>query len=225
MEIPILNRAADPNKKQVWPKGVLCMKILINLGNHLLGTALQELLARQPEGYRAYTTMDIRERNNLRPDFIVVDCYTLKRDVSLPQSDAKIILIDYGLSEEEIASLLIAHKIDGVMATTTDIQLFKKALLAIKKGQIWIDNRKIKALVHNAEWAKTSNVDDGFSKRERDIIILISKGFMNREIATNLCISEQTVKTHISRVFRKANVSRRSQLVPLAMKFLVPQTP
>jgi DNA-binding NarL/FixJ family response regulator len=198
------------------------MNILINLGNHLLGTALQELLARQPEGYRAYTAMDIRERNNFRPDFIVVDCYTLKRDESLPQSDAKIILIDYGLSEEMAASLLIAHNIDGVMATTTDIQLFKKALLAIKEGQIWIDNRKIKALVHNAEWAKASNVDDGFSKRERDIIILISKGLMNREIATNLCISEQTVKTHISRVFRKANVSRRSQLVPLAMKFLVP---
>jgi len=201
------------------------MNILINLGNLLLGTALQELLARQPEGYLAYTAMDIPERQDFRPDFIVVDCYTLRQDVSLPQPDAKIILIDCGLSEEEIASLLIAHKIDGVMATTTDIQLFKKALLAIKEGQIWIDNRKIKALVHNAEWAKTSDMDDGFSKRERDIIILISKGLMNREIAARLSISEQTVKTHLCRVFRKANVSRRSQLVPFAMKFLVPNTP
>jgi DNA-binding CsgD family transcriptional regulator len=212
MEILLPNRAADWNRKQVWPKGASCMNILINLGNLLLGTALQELLARQPEGYRAYTAMDIRERQNLRLDFIVVDCYTLTQDVSFLQPDAKIILIDWGLSEEEIASLLIAHKI-------------KKALLAIKEGQIWIDNRKIKALVHNAEWAKTSNTDDGFSKRERDIIILISKGLMNREIATRLSISEQTVKTHLSRVFRKANVSRRSQLVPFAMKFLVPNTP
>ncbi len=201
------------------------MNILINLGNHLLGTALQELLARQPEGYLAYAAADIRVSYDFRPDFIVVDSYTLNCDVSLLQPEAKIILIDCGLSEEEIASLLISHKIDGVMATTTDIQLFKKALLAIKEGQIWIDNRKIKALVHNAEWAKTSNMDDGFSKRERDIIILISKGLMNREIATKLCISEQTVKTHLSRVFRKANVSRRSQLVPLAMKYLVPNTP
>jgi len=201
------------------------MNILINLGNLLLGKALQELLARQPEGYLAHAAADIRERCDFRPDFIVVDCYTLRHDVSLPHPEAKIILVDSGLSEEEIASLLIAHKIDGVMATTTDIQLFKKALLAINGGQIWIDNRKIKALVHNVEWATTSNMDDGFSKRERDIIILISKGLMNREIATNLSISEQTVKTHLSRVFRKANVSRRSQLVPLAMKFLVPNTP
>lgn len=201
------------------------MNILINLGNFLLGTALQEQLSRQPEGYRAYASIDITESNDFRPDFIVVDGYTLRRDESFPHPDAKIILIDCGLSEEEIASLLIFHKIDGVMATTTDIQLFKKALLAIKEGQIWIDNRKIKALVHNAEWTKTSNVDDSFSKRERDIIILISKGLMNKEIATQLCISEQTVKTHISRVFRKANVSRRSQLVPFAMKFLVPNTP
>ena len=201
------------------------MNILINLGNILLGEALQELLARQPEGYRAYVATDIRESDDIRPDFIVVDGFTLRRDVPLPESDAKIILIDCGLSEEEIASLMIAHKIDGVIATTTDIQLFKKALLAIGEGQIWIDNRKIKALVHNAEWGKTSDMDNGFSKRERDIIILISKGLMNKEIATTLCISEQTVKTYISRLFRKANVSRRSQLVPLAMKYLVPNTP
>jgi LuxR family transcriptional regulator, positive regulator of biofilm formation len=201
------------------------MNILIKLGNFLLGTALQELLARQPEGYRAYVATDSRERLDFRPDFIVVDCYTLRREEPLPQPDAKIILIDCGLSEEEIATLLIAHKIDGVLATTTDVQLFKKALQAINEGQIWIDNRKIKALVHNVDWTKTSNMDDGFSKRERDIIILISQGLMNREIATRLSISEQTVKTHIGHAFRKANVSRRSQLVPFAMKFLVPNTP
>lgn len=200
------------------------MNILVNLGNRLLGTALRDLLARQPEAYRVYAATDIGDASGFQPDFIVVDGYTLGCDESPAAPDAKIILIDCGLSEEEMASLLVSHKIDGVMSTTTDIQLFKKALLAIKNGQIWIDNRKIKALVHNAEWARTSTMDDGFSKRERDIIILISKGLMNREIAAKLCISEQTVKTHISRVFRKANVSRRSQLVPFAMKYLVPDT-
>jgi DNA-binding CsgD family transcriptional regulator len=57
------------------------------------------------------------------------------------------------------------------------------------------------------------------SKKEREIIVLISQGLRNREIAEKLSISEQTVKAHLSRIFRKTNVTSRSQLVPLALKF------
>ncbi|HEX9024402.1 MAG TPA: LuxR C-terminal-related transcriptional regulator, partial [Geobacteraceae bacterium] len=60
---------------------------------------------------------------------------------------------------------------------------------------------------------------DTISKKEREIIVLISQGLRNREIADKLCISEQTVKAHLSRIFRKTNVTSRSQLVPLALKF------
>jgi len=52
-------------------------------------------------------------------------------------------------------------------------------------------------------------------------VLLVSKGLTNKEIASISCISEQTVKTHVSRIFRKLNVSRRSQLVPLAMHLWV----
>jgi DNA-binding NarL/FixJ family response regulator len=47
--------------------------------------------------------------------------------------------------------------------------------------------------------------------------MLISQGLRNRDIAAKLYISEQTVKTHISSIFKKAHVSRRSQLAPLAL--------
>jgi len=54
--------------------------------------------------------------------------------------------------------------------------------------------------------------------------MLVSQGLRNREITAKLYISEQTVKTHISSIFKKAHVSRRSQLVPLALKFRIPDT-
>jgi DNA-binding NarL/FixJ family response regulator len=200
------------------------MNILINLGSILLGKALQEQLAREPEGCQVLATADVRSCDGFHPDFIIADCHTLRRNMPFPQSGAKIILIDYGLSEEDITFLLLSYKIDGVMATTTDLRLFKKALHSISEGQIWIDNRKIKALVQHAENAKESNLDESLSKKEREIIILISQGLINREIASMLCISEQTVKTHISRIFRKLKVSRRSQLVPLAMKLRISST-
>ncbi len=197
------------------------MKILINLGSLLLGTALQELLAGEPEGYRTLAVPDTKGIDEFDPDFIIADCHTIRRIAPLLETEAKIILMDYGLSEEEIASLLLSYKLDGVLATTTDLDLFKKALQAISGGQIWVDNHKIKALVNHAESAVGAGLDESLSKKERDIVVLISQGLTNREIASVACISEQTVKTHVSRIFRKLNLSRRSQLVPLAMKLKI----
>ncbi len=200
------------------------MKMLINLGSFLLGKALQELLSGEVDGSEILTMADVRDSDGFVPDFIVADCHTLKRHNSMPKTGSKIILVDYGLGEEEISSLLLSYKIDGILSTSTDLRLFKKALQAIGEGQIWIDNRKVKALVHHAESAKGRNLNEGLSKKERQIVILISQGKTNREIASQLCVSEQTVKTHISRIFRKLNVSRRSQLVPTAMKLRCTET-
>jgi DNA-binding NarL/FixJ family response regulator len=200
------------------------MKILINIGNLLLAEALAEILSREPEGYRTRVAREVEELEEFHPDFIIVDCHTIRNSTCFPKPEPKTVLIDYGLGEEEMAALLLTRKVDGVMATTSDLSHLKKALRAIQEGQVWIDNRKIKALIQHAESAMALNHDNGFSRKEREIIILISRGLMNREIAQQLCISEQTVKTHISRIFRKANVSRRSQLVPLALKFQLPDS-
>lgn len=52
----------------------------------------------------------------------------------------------------------------------------------------------------------------GLTKRECEIAILICQGLSNGEIAENLCISEATVKKHISNIFEKLGCSRRQQI-------------
>ncbi len=194
------------------------MKLLINLGSVLLGRALQELLEREPEGYQVLSVSDVRQCDGFKPDFIVVDSSTIRRSVPYLEPDTKIVLLDFCLSDQEMTSLLLSCKIDGVLATTSDLPLFKKALEVVMAGQIWIDNNRIKAIVRQGELAKTAVPDESYSKKEREIIMLVSQGLTNRAIAENQHISEQTVKTHLSRIFRKSRISRRSQLVPIAMK-------
>jgi len=56
----------------------------------------------------------------------------------------------------------------------------------------------------------------GITPRELEILGLIADGLSNREIAARLFVSENTVKTHSSRVFEKLNAKRRTQAVQLA---------
>jgi len=61
------------------------------------------------------------------------------------------------------------------------------------------------------------------TKRELEILELISKGLSNREIADKLFVSENTVKTHSSRLFDKLSAKRRTQAVQIGKELgLIP---
>ena len=61
------------------------------------------------------------------------------------------------------------------------------------------------------------NVDD-LTKREIQILQFVSKGMLNKEIASALGISERTVKNHISNIFKKIKVTDRTQAAVYAIK-------
>jgi DNA-binding CsgD family transcriptional regulator len=63
----------------------------------------------------------------------------------------------------------------------------------------------------------------GVTRREREILELIANGMSNREIAEKLFVSENTVKTHSSRLFDKLGAKRRTQAVQLGKELgLIP---
>jgi len=60
--------------------------------------------------------------------------------------------------------------------------------------------------------------DDGLTDREMEMLLLIARGMLAKEIARTLAISEKTVRNHISTIYRKLNIYDRSQLVIYAMR-------
>lgn len=192
--------------------------IHICLHNLVLAASLCEYLDRELDFWHRCIT---REDNTVpgEPDMVLVDQASLKQGIFERWPDSKVILLDTGLSESEIITILLTYRLRGVIDHNTDTQLFIKALTVIHSGQVWIDNRTLKALLgHSETFSQTRNLER-ISPKEQEVIILVSQGCRNREIASKLNISEQTVKVHISNIFRKANVTTRSQLVPLAMQF------
>lgn len=58
------------------------------------------------------------------------------------------------------------------------------------------------------------------TKREVEVLKLIASGMFNKEIASTLCISERTVKNHVSNIFKKIEVSDRTQAAVFAIKII-----
>lgn len=58
---------------------------------------------------------------------------------------------------------------------------------------------------------------DQLSDREWDVLRFLTEGMSNREIAASLCIALTTVETHITHIYRKLDISRRSQAVRWCM--------
>lgn len=193
--------------------------ILIDLSSRLLCQGMQELLNKEPDAFQAVTVDNFSAVKDFIPDKILVDANTLAQNPLARWPDAKLILIDTGLNKEDVIALLLSYKLYGIISTETDLQLFRKALKAIQNGQVWIDNSKLKAVIHGQSLQNKSLGHETLSKKEREIVQLVAGGHKNKEIAGKLGISEQTVKAHLSRIFRKVNVTCRSQLVPLALTF------
>ncbi len=65
---------------------------------------------------------------------------------------------------------------------------------------------------------KEKHDDNNLTSREVEVLELIAEGMINKEIAKTLYISEKTVKNHVSNIFRKLNVSDRTQAAIYAFK-------
>jgi len=191
------------------------LKVLVNLSSALLGQALAGLLERHPEICRAVAFRP--GEMAFEPDTILFDAASLEQFDFAEWPGAKRVLVDTGLPEVQIVRLLVTYQLNGVIATGTDLDLFQRALQAIDEDQVWVDNNKLKALINAPPPASPPPGVGRFSPREREIVFLIAAGRRNREIAGQLKLSEQTVKSHVSRIFRKASVDSRAQLVPLAL--------
>lgn len=121
----------------------------------------------------------------------------------------------------EIEYLLKAVDIglNGYMLKDSDLEELKKAIIAVYEGETYIQPSMIPYMNSKT----TINISDqefidSLTKREYDVLKLLSVGMYNRDIGTKLEISERTVKNHISNIFKKINVNDRTQAAVFAIR-------
>ncbi|NBJ91031.1 response regulator [Parablautia muri] len=122
---------------------------------------------------------------------------------------------------EETELLLKAFDIgtDGYILKKSSVENLKKAITEIMDGNTYIQPSLLsilndKLIDRNLDKIRIKSL----TKREIEILTHVAKGMFNREIAINLNISERTVKNHLSNIFKKIEVSDRTQAAVFAIK-------
>ena len=102
--------------------------------------------------------------------------------------------------------------IDGYLLKDSSYDELKEAIDVVISGNTYIQPSLLPALNESMEdYALDKEKIECLTKRELDVLRLISEGCSNKKISDELTISERTVKNHISHIFRKINVEDRTQ--------------
>lgn len=107
----------------------------------------------------------------------------------------------------------------GYILKDSDSTTLKNAIVEVYNGETYIEPSLTPLL--NSSLAERDVMNDklnDLTKRETEVLKLVVSGLFNKEIASKLSISERTVKNHISNIFRKIEVSDRSQAAVFAIK-------
>lgn len=181
---------------------------------------------------------ELKKEPFLTKDLIIVDSF-IDLENKLRKSCIDIVLyhIDESLNESEnISSLLENFPLIPLVALSnnpdnlegcrllkmgyksylhsfSNIDILKSAIESVLSGNIYVYPKLMQFLVSNAPTTAKKSINlSELTSKELNILELVSKGFSNTKIASELDIAEVTVKKHISSLFKKLNVQDRLSL-------------
>ena len=167
----------------------------------------------------------INKVKELNPDLLLLDINMPKKngmevlkDIRSSNLKTKVLMLTV---HDEVEYLLKALDVgvDGYILKEAGFSELKEAIATILRGEKYIQPEMV-PLVNNRLVSYNTDKDklDSLSKREREILKCISEGFSNKDISVKLDIREQTVKNHIASIFKKIEVSDRTQAAVFALK-------
>lgn len=167
--------------------------------------------------------LELLEEN--KPDVLLLDINMPKKNgievlKNIKERNIQIkVLILTVHNEIEYLMKAVEIGVDGYIMKDSDLDELKNAITTVISGENYIQPKLIPAL--NKKLVSMDNDKEKIellTDRELEVLILVAKGMFNKEIGITLDISERTVKNHLSNIFKKIEVSDRTQAAVFAIK-------
>ncbi len=179
-------------------------------------------------------TLDMVE--SLKPDVLLLDTsmpsgegVELMPELCERSPGTRAILL-LGRPDEDMIVRALARGARGCVLKSAPAAQLVKAIRAVFNGEVWAGQRVVARVVDElarvgrrlADLAPALAIDPEtdapLSRREREIVTFVARGLSNKEIGAALCLSEKTVKSHLTHIFRKLRVDGRHQVAVHALR-------
>jgi DNA-binding NarL/FixJ family response regulator len=135
----------------------------------------------------------------------------------------KAIMLAAAMNETAIFKALKAGA-KGYLSRNASVSNLIKAIKAVQEGDVWVERKLMarffegEAILHSQREELGGVTNPELTPREQEILRYLAYGLTNKEIGQALFISEKTVKSHLSSIFKKLNVTRRLQAILYAIQ-------
>lgn len=205
------------------------ISILIADDHSMIREGLKQLLELEQNfnviGFADNGRKAIDKINELHPDILLFDVnmpvlggIETLAEIRKNNINVKVIMLTIH-NEREYLIKAVELGCDGYILKESDSDELKNAIYNVYEGKRYIQPNMTPML--NSYLASKAEDDKklvGLTKREIQVLKLVAEGMFNRDIAERLEISERTVKNHIANIFKKIQVSDRTQAAVFAIK-------
>jgi len=160
----------------------------------------------------------------LRPDIILMDMVMpvmngaeATKAIIEQWPEAKVMIITSFLDDDKVYPALEAGAISYILKTS-NAKRIADAIRETLKGQTVLEPEVTTKMMQRMRSGNERQLHDDLTDRELEILLLLTQGKTNQDIAEELFIAVKTVKTHVSNLLSKLEVQDRTQAVIYAFK-------
>jgi len=183
-----------------------------------------EVLGEAGGGAQALDLLALMKSDGQLPDVIVMDLQMAPTDgiettrqVRALYSDIEVVALTSFAEEERVHAALEAGA-SGYLLKDSDADDVAAAVRAAHRGELKLDPVIARRLMSSLRAGPLDDPTAELTSRELEVLRLVAAGKPNKQIATELEISERTARTHVSRILRKLRLSSRTQAALWAVR-------
>ncbi len=199
-------------------------RLLLVDDHEVVRIGLKTLLGRYPEfevvGEASTAASAVTEAERLLPDVILLDIrlpdasgFEACRQIQQKQLPSRVLILT-SFADDDIVLDAISVGADGYLLKEIGAEALVQGIKTVAMGQSILDpaiTRRVLGRIKSFGQSEATDKLAALSPQERRVIALVAEGKTNKEIATDLGLSDKTVKNYLSNLFEKLNLSRRSQ--------------
>ncbi|MDH3974381.1 MAG: response regulator transcription factor [Deltaproteobacteria bacterium] len=211
------------------------IKVLLVDDHTLFRDGMKALLSRQESveiiGEAGSGAEGIEKALELSPDVVLMDLnmpdmtgIEAIRKILEVKPETKILMLTVSEDDEDLFNAVRAGAM-GYLLKNVESERLVSSVQQVARGEATVSAAltdrifaEFRAMSARAQKSENETQKDLLSNREKEILVHISRGESNKEIANVLCIAESTVKIHVQNILKKLNLSSRVQAAVYAVE-------